>query len=129
MARPIVPKSADAIVDKSVIRVGVATIMASLCLQCLDVCVDRHLDMKKQVLQNISACSFKLAVLIKMKSTKTTKSYMKYVHYYIIGQTLLLYQAGARYHFISQEIITLLGSKFISVSGEFITLLGVFITL
>ena len=46
---PIVPKSADAIVDKSVIRVGVATIMASLCVQCLGVCTDRHLDVKKQV--------------------------------------------------------------------------------
>ena len=41
---PIVPKSADAIVDKSVIRVGVATITASRCVQCLSVCIDRHLD-------------------------------------------------------------------------------------
>ena len=56
----IVPKSADAIVDKSVIRVGVATITASLCDQCLGVCIDRHLDMKKQVSQTISACSFYL---------------------------------------------------------------------
>ena len=44
---PIVPKSADAIVDKSVIRVGEATITASRCVQCLGVCIDRHLDMKK----------------------------------------------------------------------------------
>ena len=50
---PIVPKSADAIVDKSVIRVGTATITASLCVQCL--------DMKKQVSQAISACSFHLS--------------------------------------------------------------------
>ena len=57
---PIVPKSADAIVDKSVIRVGTATITASLCVQCLGVCIDRHLDMKKQVSQTISACSFYL---------------------------------------------------------------------
>ena len=55
---PIVPKSADAIVDKSVIRLGTATITASLCVQYLDVCIDRHLDMKKQVSQTISACSF-----------------------------------------------------------------------
>ena len=55
---PIVPKSANAIVDKSVIRVGVATITASPCVQCLGVCIDRHLDMKKQVTQTISACSF-----------------------------------------------------------------------
>ena len=41
---PSVPKSADAIVDKSVIRVGVVTIMASLCVQCLGVCIDRHLN-------------------------------------------------------------------------------------
>ncbi|KAK2145109.1 hypothetical protein NP493_4026g00000 [Ridgeia piscesae] len=57
---PIVPKSADAIVDKSVIRVGEATITASLCVQCLGVCIDRHLVMKKQVSQTISACSFYL---------------------------------------------------------------------
>ena len=54
------PKSADAIVDKSVIRVGMATITASLCGQCLGVCIDSHLDMKKQVSQTISACSFHL---------------------------------------------------------------------
>ena len=35
-----------------------ATITASLCVQCLGVCIDRHLDMKKQVSQTISACSF-----------------------------------------------------------------------
>ena len=57
---PIVPKSADAIVDKSVIRVGAATITASLCVQCIGVCMYRHLDMKKQVSQTISACSFYL---------------------------------------------------------------------
>ena len=57
---PIVPKSADATVDKSVIRVGTATIAASLCVQCLRVCIDRHLDMKKQVSQTISACFFYL---------------------------------------------------------------------
>ena len=56
----IVPKSADAIVNKSVIRVGMATITASLCVQCLGICIDRHLDMKKQVSQTISACSFYL---------------------------------------------------------------------
>ena len=48
------------IIDKSVIRVGVVTIMASRCVQCLGVCIDRHLDMKKHVLQTISACSFYL---------------------------------------------------------------------
>ena len=57
---PFVPKSADTIVDKSVIRVGMATITASLCVQCLGVCIDRHLDMKKQVSQTISVCSFYL---------------------------------------------------------------------
>ena len=57
---PIVPKSADAIVDKSVICLGVATITASLCGQCLGVCIDRHLDVKNQVSQTISACSFYL---------------------------------------------------------------------
>ena len=57
---PILLKSADAIVNKSVIRVGVVTITASLCVQCLCVCIDRHVDMKKQVSQTISACSFYL---------------------------------------------------------------------
>ena len=54
---PIVPKSADAIVDKSVILVGVVT---SRCVQCLGVCTDRHLDTKKPVSQFISACFFYL---------------------------------------------------------------------
>ena len=54
---PIVPKSADAIVDKSVIRVSVVTITASRCVQCLGVCIDRHLDIKSQT---ISACSYYL---------------------------------------------------------------------
>ena len=44
------PKYADAIVDKSVIRVGVATITASLCVQWLGVCI----DMTKQVSQTIT---------------------------------------------------------------------------
>ena len=57
---PIVPKSADAIVNKSVIRVGVATVTASLCVKCVGFCIDRHLDMKKQVSETISACSFYL---------------------------------------------------------------------
>jgi len=40
---PIVPKSADAIVDKNVVRVGVVTITASRCVHCLSVCIYRHL--------------------------------------------------------------------------------------
>ena len=54
----IVPKYADAIVDKSVIRVGMATIMASRCFQCLGVCIDRHPDTKKQVSETINTCSY-----------------------------------------------------------------------
>ena len=38
---PIVPKSADAIVDKSMIRVGMATITASPCVQSLSVCSEK----------------------------------------------------------------------------------------
>ena len=57
---PFVPKSADAIVDKSAIRIGEATITVSRCVQCLGVCIDRHLDMKNQVSQTTSACSFYL---------------------------------------------------------------------
>ena len=57
---PIVPKSAAALVDGSVIRVGVSTSTASRCVRNLGVFIDRHLDMKKQVSQTISACSFYL---------------------------------------------------------------------
>ncbi|KAK2145269.1 hypothetical protein NP493_3980g00000 [Ridgeia piscesae] len=53
-------KSTDAIVDKSVIRVGLVTITASRCVQCIGVCTDRHLDTKKHVSQTISASSFYL---------------------------------------------------------------------
>ena len=67
---PIVSMSADAIVDKSVIRVGVATVTASLCVQCLGVCTDRHHDMKKQVSQTISACSFYLRNVNQIKPAK-----------------------------------------------------------
>ena len=64
---PIVSKSADAIMDESVIRVGVATITASPCVQCLGVCIDRHLDMKKQVSQTISVLALSTcATLIKL---------------------------------------------------------------
>ena len=49
------PASADAIVDKSVIRVSVITIMASRCFQCLGVCIDRHLDMKELAISSDSA--------------------------------------------------------------------------
>ena len=46
---PIAPKSAAALVDGSVIRVGVYTITASRCVRNIGVFIDRHLDMKKQV--------------------------------------------------------------------------------
>ena len=38
-----------------------------------------------------------------MTSLKTTKSYMKYVRYYCIGQKILHYQAGTRYYIISKN--------------------------
>ena len=34
----------DTMSSDCVIRVGVVTIMASLCVQCLGVCIDRHLN-------------------------------------------------------------------------------------
>ena len=55
---PIAPKSAAALVDSSVIFVVVSTITASRCVRNLGVFTYRHLDMKKQVSQTISACSF-----------------------------------------------------------------------
>ena len=55
---PIVPKSADAIVDKSVIRVSMSSITASLCVQCLCVCIDKNLDMKKASVANYQCLFF-----------------------------------------------------------------------
>ena len=44
---PIAHKSAAALIDGSVICVGVSTITASRCVQNLGVVIDRHLDIKK----------------------------------------------------------------------------------
>ena len=52
------PKSAAALIDGSVIRVGVSTITALRCVRNIGVFIDRHLDMKKHVSQTVSACSF-----------------------------------------------------------------------
>ena len=57
---PIAPKSAAALVDGSVVRVGVSTITASRCVRNLGIFIDRHLYMKKEVSQTVSACSFYL---------------------------------------------------------------------
>ena len=57
---PNAPKSTAALVDGRVIRVGVSTITASRCLRNIGVFIDRHLDMKKQVSQTVSAWSFYL---------------------------------------------------------------------
>ena len=48
---PIAPKSAAALVDGSVIRVGVSTITASRCVRNLGVFIDRHLDIKSKCLK------------------------------------------------------------------------------
>ena len=63
---PIVLKSADAIVDKSMIVVGVVTTTATRCVQCLAVCIDGHLDMKNHVSETFSACSFYLCNINKI---------------------------------------------------------------
>ena len=57
---PIVPKCAAALVDGNVIPVGVSTITASRCVRNIGVFIDRHLYVKKQVSQTVSACSFYL---------------------------------------------------------------------
>ena len=57
---PTAPKSAAALFDRSMIRVGIYSITASRCVRNLGVFIDRHLDMKKQVSQTVSACSFYL---------------------------------------------------------------------
>ena len=63
---PTASKSAAALVDGSVIRVGVSTITASRCVRNLDVFIDRHLDMKKQVSQTVSAAHSTSATSIKL---------------------------------------------------------------
>ena len=60
---PIVPKSAAALVDDGVIRVDVSTTTVSRCVRNFGVFIDRHLDMKKQVSQTVSACSFYLCLI------------------------------------------------------------------
>ena len=55
---PIAPNSAAALVDGSVIHVGVSTITTSPSVRNFDVFIDRNLDMKKQMSQTISTCSF-----------------------------------------------------------------------
>ena len=67
------PKSTDAIVDKSVIRGGVVTITASQCVQCLGICIDRHLEMKKHVSPIISVCPFHLRNIIQINHFLPTK--------------------------------------------------------
>ena len=57
---PIAPKSAAALVDGSVIRVGVSTITASRCVRNLGVFTDRHLPRYEKVSQTVSACSLYL---------------------------------------------------------------------
>ena len=60
---PIAPKFVAAFVYGSAIRVGVSTITALRCIKNLGVFIDRHLDMKKQVPQTVSACSFYLCLI------------------------------------------------------------------
>ena len=57
---PVVPRTAAALVDSSVIRVGDVTIIASRSVRNLGVVMDRHLDLKKQVSSIVSVCSFHL---------------------------------------------------------------------
>ena len=56
----VVPRTAAALVDSSVIRVGDVTIIASRSVRNLGVVIDRHLDLKKQVSSIVSVCSFHL---------------------------------------------------------------------
>ena len=50
---PIAPKSAAALIDGSVIRVGVSTITASRCVRNIGVFIDRRLDKKMQVMKTL----------------------------------------------------------------------------
>ena len=63
---PIVPKSAAALVDGNVIRVGVSTITASRCVRNVGVVIDRHLDMKTQMSQPVNAAHSTSATSIKL---------------------------------------------------------------
>ena len=59
---PVIPKTAatTALFDGSVIRVGDATITASIFVRNLGVVIDRQLDFKKQVSTIVSVCLFHL---------------------------------------------------------------------
>ena len=63
---PVVPRTAAALVDSSVIRVGDVTIIASRSVRNLGVVKDRHLDLKKQVSSIVSVCSFHLRRINRM---------------------------------------------------------------
>ena len=63
---PAVPRTAAALVDSSVIRVGDVTIIASRSVRNLGVVMDRHLDLKKQVSSIVSVCSFHLRCINRM---------------------------------------------------------------
>ena len=82
---PIIPQSAAALVDGSVIRVGVSIITASRCVRNLGVFVDRHLDMKKQGSQTVSACSFYLRHINQISRffTQTHKGTRSQCHHHI----------------------------------------------
>ena len=57
---PTEPKSVAVLVVGSMSRVGASIITALPCVRNIDAFIDRHLYMKKQVSQTISACSFHL---------------------------------------------------------------------
>ena len=63
---PVVTRTATALVDSSVIRVGDVTIIASRSVCNLDVVMDRHLDLKKQVSSIVSVCLFHLRHINRM---------------------------------------------------------------
>ena len=81
------------------IRVGVVTITASRCVQCLGVCIDRHLDMKKHVSETISACSFYMCNINKISRflpRPTDKGTRYQCHYHIIARLQRIHDTAAR---------------------------------
>jgi hypothetical protein len=61
-----------------------------------------------------------------MTSTKTTKSYVKCVRYYSIGQNILHYQAGTCYYIISKNYY-IIRQQVYYIIGYIITLCSYYI--
>ena len=68
---PVVPKTATALVDGSMICMGDVKITALRCVRNLGVIIDRHLNFKEHILSIMSECSFPLLHINEMSCYHT----------------------------------------------------------